>query len=355
MRKFEGFEKGVNFGGWYSQCDNSEERYNNFITEKDFETVAAWGADHVRIPVDYNLVETKEGEYKENGFARIETAINYCKKNNLNMILDLHKTFGYSFDEGEKESGFFENEKYQERFYRLWEQFAERFGKYKDMLAFELLNEVTDESLSDIWNDISNKCIKRIRAIVPDIKILVGGYWNNSAMSVKDLAMPYDENIVYTFHSYDPTIFTHQGAYWIKEMPLDFRTEYPHTFNEYRKISNETLNKGDASFDYFSELENNILKYGEYDMDKPLDYEFFERLFMEAIQTAEERNVPLYCGEYGVIDRADTESTVKWYKEINKVFRKYNIGRCAWNFREKDFGLSDEHMKPVIDELVKYL
>ena len=40
---------------------------------------------------------------------------------------------------------------------------------------------------------------------------------------------------------------------------------------------------------------------------------------------------------------------------INSAFEKYGIGRAAWNYREKDFGLVDDHMKPVLDELLKYL
>ena len=28
-----GIQKGVNLGGWFSQCDYSEDRLNNFITE----------------------------------------------------------------------------------------------------------------------------------------------------------------------------------------------------------------------------------------------------------------------------------------------------------------------------------
>ena len=111
----KGFYRGVDLGGWLSQCDYSEDRYNNFITEKDFEVVKSWGLDHVRIPVDYNLVEDAEGNYKEEGFARLQKAIDWCRKYGLHMILDLHKTFGFSFDIGENETGFFENEEYMER------------------------------------------------------------------------------------------------------------------------------------------------------------------------------------------------------------------------------------------------
>jgi hypothetical protein len=38
------------------------------------------------------------------------------------------------------------------------------------------------------------------------------------------------------------------------------------------------------------------------------------------------------------------------------VFEKYGIGRAAWTYKEMDFGLSDERMDPIRDEIIaKYL
>ena len=34
MKKLEGFQHGINLGGWLSQCDYTEERYSTFITER---------------------------------------------------------------------------------------------------------------------------------------------------------------------------------------------------------------------------------------------------------------------------------------------------------------------------------
>ena len=341
MKRFIGYEKGVNFGGWFSQCDYSKDRFDNFIKEKDFEKAASWGLDHVRIPIDYNLVEDDNGNYLDSGIAYIQNAIDLCGKYNLNMVLDVHKTAGFSFDDGENEAGFFESEELQERFYKLWEMLTKNFGKYHDRVAFELLNEVTDKAFCAKWNEIAEKCIKRIRAICPEVYILVGGYWNNSVEAVKDLAMPYDDKIVYNFHCYEPLIFTHQGAYWIKKMPADLRVSYPDTVENYKKkhaiIAESTL----SIYDFVKTTQANV--------------EIFEEIFAEAVKIAEERNVALYCGEYGVINLAYTDSTLRWYKDINSVFVKHGIGRCAWSFKEMDFGLDDEHMKPVIDELVKYL
>ena len=312
MNKFENFKRGVNLGGWLSQCVHTKEHYDSFIIERDVRELSTWNIDHLRVPVDYDLVETADGEYKEEGFEYIQNAIDWCKKYHLNMILDLHKTFGYSFDDGEEESGFFENGKYQERFYKLWEQFAERFGKYEDMLAFELLNEVTDKEYCDTWNKVSYKCIERIRKIAPTINILVGGYYNNSAEAVKDLAMPYDNHIVYNFHCYEPLRFTHQGAYWMKGMDVNFRMDFAD--------SNTTV-------------------------------EYFDELWADAIKTAEERGVKLYCGEYGAIDRMKAEDAYNWYCVIHKAFEKHDIGHAAWSYKKMDFGLTDDYLKRVKEEL----
>ena len=134
MLKSRGFYKGVNLGGWLSQCDYSEERLNYFIKEEDIAKIASWGMDHVRIPIDYNVVEMEDGSYNAEGFARINKALEWCKNYNLNVVLDLHKTAGFSVDFGEKEDGFFDSEPLQERFYRLWVEFAAVMDNFQSML-----------------------------------------------------------------------------------------------------------------------------------------------------------------------------------------------------------------------------
>ena len=346
MKRFDGFMHGVNLGGWFSQCDYSQLRFDTFITEQDIKTISSWGLDHIRLPVDYNLVEQADGTPINAGYDRIATAAQWCKKYNLNMILDLHKTAGYSFDAGHNEAGFFESPQLQERFYTLWENFARHFATVFDgtpnEICFELLNEVTDKSYCQKWNEIAKTCIERIRKIAPTIKILVGSYWNNSLASVKDLDPPYDENIVYNFHCYDPLVFTHQGATWIPKMNPDFRFALNSKFADYIKYTEEKCNQPGTSYDSF-------------DADATVDQNYFETLFAEAVQVAQERNVMLYCGEYGVIDKTNIPDTVEWYKLISNSFNKHGIGRAAWSYKQMDFGLSDARLDDVRAELLKYL
>lgn len=344
MTNMNGFMHGVNLGGWFSQCNHTKDRYDNFIKEEDFKVISDWGLDHVRLPVDYNLVETEEGNYKEEGFAYLQNAIDWCKKYKLNMVLDLHKTCGYSFDPGEKQNGFFENEALQERFYKLWEQFSQRYAKYEDMICFELLNEVTDQAYCKKWNEISNNCIKRIRKIAPSVRILVGSYWNNAVSAVKDLDLPYDKNIVYNFHCYEPLVFTHQAGLWLSErMTKEFRMSLKTTYGEYINLSKKMVNDScHGGFEAFSP-------------DEVITPEYFESLFKEAIQVAKERDVTLYCGEYGVIDYANSKDALEWYKMITSVLDKYGIGRAAWSYRSMNFGLADSWVDDVRADLVKIL
>ena len=315
MRKELGFKKGVNLGGWFSQCDYSEERLNNFITEADFEKIAALGFDHVRIPIDYNVIQNPDGTMRPDGLGRIDAALALCDKYGLKAVLDLHKTPGYSFDAGEKEAGFFESESYQERFYWIWETLAEWFAGMSDRVAFELLNEVTEARFLPAWKHISRECVRRIRFFAPDTIILLGSYNWNSARTVPELDAPYDDKMVYNFHFYEPHVFTHQGAYWMPE------------------------------------LQNTRCSYA----DCGASEQWFEDFLAPAIEKAKKENCELYCGEFGVIDVVPPEEAVKWFRDLHKVFERHGIAHAMWSWKQMDFGLIDERMDGVRDELLKLL
>ncbi|MBE5803517.1 MAG: glycoside hydrolase family 5 protein [Clostridiales bacterium] len=310
MLKKMGIYRGVNLGGWLSQCDYSDERLNEFIREEDFARIASWKLDHVRIPVDYNVLDDGRG------YQKLDWAVEMCRKYGLKMVLDLHKTAGFSFDKGEAETGFFDSESYQERFYALWEDIARRYGHMTDLLVFELLNEVTEPRFIDVWNRVANETIRRIRAITPEMIVLVGSYWNNSASSVKDLDAPYDDKVLYNFHCYEPLAFTHQGAPWVENFDVNARVPFE---------------------------------------ESGATEEYFENLFASAIEKAKSHNTVLYCGEYGVIDVVNAGDNVKWMKTINAVLEKHGIARALWSYKAMDFGLTDQRLDAVRDELLKYL
>lgn len=346
MRIFEGYQKGVNLGGWISQCvSRDKEHFETFITKEDIKRIAGWGLDHIRIPLDYDIVSNEDGSFIEEGFSYIDRALLWAKEYGLHVILDVHKTKGYIFDTLDVPDGdlFFQKKELQDTFIDLWTELAKRYGRYSDYVAFELLNEIVNPDYDKIWNGIAKRAIETIRAIAPDTYILVGGVCYNSVSCVSLLDDPYDDKIVYNFHCYEPLVFTHQAAYWVIGMPSDFCLTYPMSVREYREAGKDIPQAAcGALFDEAME---------ESDQGQVI----FEKLFADAIAFAEKKNVPLYCGEYGVIDQAPLPDTVRWFEDIHAVFEKHGIGRAVWNYKQKDFGLVDPHYADILDRLTKLL
>ena len=167
MKRFEGFQKGVNLGGWISQYYRRDEEYfNTFITEEDIEEIAALGFDHVRVPVDYNVLEDEEGNVLEAGFKHLEDCRRWCADRGLNMLIDLHECYGYSFDplKDMDRRAFFYDEALQARFLDLWREIAERFKDHADQIAFEPLNEIVLYDVAQAWNDLAGRYIKLMRS-----------------------------------------------------------------------------------------------------------------------------------------------------------------------------------------------
>lgn len=342
MKQFIGFDKGVNLGGWLSQCleHYNEEHYSTFIQEEDIRRIAEWGLDHVRLPIDYNVIQNEDGSFLPSGFAHIDRCISWCEKYGLNLVLDIHKACGFVFDDASY-CGFFSDEKMQDMFVALWQELARRYGNRQN-IVFELLNEVTAYEFAKPWNRIAARTIAAIREIAKETKILIGGIYNSSIFGLTLLDKPYDDNIVFTFHCYSPMPFTHQGAHWIATMPSEYRMEYPVTAAQMDACSQKIF--GD---DYHAEFE----ALG----DAMLDASYFERMFRSALDVSRKYDVPLYCGEYGVIDLADADSTLRWYRDMNAALTKHAIPRAAWSYKEMNFGLIGQHYAGILPELLKVL
>lgn len=333
--------RGINLGGYLSQCEHKLEHYETFILKEDLIKIAGMGFDHVRLPIDYEVLEDAQGNEYLPGIAFVDAVVAWCEELKLDVVLDLHKAYGYDFnDAGDAEkNSLFTNEDSKLRFIALWERMAIRYGK-KEWVAFELLNEVVEEENASLWNDLIDRTVTAIRKYAPDRPIIYGGIQWNSARTLKLLTPPADKNIIYTFHMYEPLIFTHQKAYWVPNMPMDKDIFYPKDMAYYKKESEVLGYKG----------EDVVVSPCE-EMGKP----FLREMVQEAVDAAKAAGVNLYCGEFGVIDQAPVEDTLRWFRDLMEVFREYDIHCAVWSYKKMDFGIIDEHYAPIYDDLVSLL
>ena len=337
--KFTGFEKGINLGGWISQCkEYTKEHYDSFIKKEDLKVIKGMGFDHVRLPVDYNVIMTDDGKFLEEGFSYIDRGVEWAEAYGLNVIVDLHKTCGYMFDTNAvpNPDAFFFDKGLQDIFIKIWEKIAARYASKSKTVAYELLNEIVNPALENEWNEIATRAFKAVRALAPESWIVVGGVDYNSVSAVPGIKVPVDEKTVFTFHCYEPLVFTHQKAPWVVDMPADFEVSYPGSSIEYIREKSRLIPQARHGA-IFAESMNNL----------KIDDNFFTSLFEPALKTAEKIGVPLYCGEYGVIDRAPAEDSERWFNDIHRALEKHGIGRALWSYKKMDFGLMDAHYDAI--------
>lgn len=330
--------RGINLGGYLSQCCHEEVHYDSFIQENDIKQIANWGFDHVRLPIDYEVLEQEDGSMKESGYQRVRRIVDWCKKYQLNIILDLHKAYGYDFNDAgdEEKNSLFSSEILKKRFVDLWKQIVDHFGKDENV-AFELLNEVVEKENAQAWNQLIALTVPEIRKINKTAPIIYGGIQWNSVKTLKLLDVPKDDNIIFTFHFYEPLLFTHQKAYWVPAMDPNETIYYPESMDYYRNLSKKLGFQGEVV---------TIAK------SQKMGVEFITEMIEEAIDAAKNAGVSLYCGEFGVIDRAPIADTLRWFTDVNEVFETFNIGCAVWSYKNMDFGITDEHYATIKDELL---
>jgi endoglucanase len=333
---------GVNLGGWISQYPAYDhEHFKTFISVTDIKRIADWGMDHVRLPVDYPLLEddARPSIYKQSGFDYIESCLEWCRVNGLRVILDLHKAPGYAFDALDK-SSLFKNPAMQERFLGLWESITRRFlGRFDDSLAVELLNEIVLPD-SGPWNELVKRTLVHIRSVDSQRLVLLGGNHYNAADELQNLEPIADPNILYTFHFYLPLSVTHQKAPWVPPLAeYNQQLEYPGwqapglaaIVEKYPNDTHQLRKEIGALF----------------------DQSYLRSMLQPALDFSQKMGQPVYCGEFGVYEAAPMSTRVNWARDLIALLNENAIGRAYWTYKTLDFGLLDKDGRILNQELVE--
>lgn len=280
--------------------------------EKMFADISKAGFTTVRIPINFGAFASLEKPFKWNNKTGLEFAYKYVKwalDNDLNAIIDLHHV---EFDGSIKDAAA------TERIVWLWSEIAKR---YKDTnpekVFFELRNEPHDISAED-WRDQATQIINTVRKIAPKHTLVVGFHdWNGRKAMIE--SKPFaDENIIYTFHYYDPFIFTHQGATWSGEGLPDLKgVPFPYS----KKIEVPQSAKGKW-------VENQI---NAYKTDSEESKMFAD--LKAAKDWSVKNNVPIFMGEFGSFSKyASEDSRCRHAKIIYTALGKLDIPSAWWEW-----------------------
>ena len=192
---------------------------DNYITKADIDYIASTGANTIRLPFHYKLFTDEDYmglTANQDGFARIDSVVSWCKANDLYLILDMHDApggqTGDNIDDSYGYPWLLESEKSQQQFCSIWRDIADRYKDEPVILGYELINEPiatyfdNQDELNAKLEPLHKRAVAAIREVDPNHVILIGApQWNSNFEPLKDT--DYDPQLMFTCHRYggDPT------------------------------------------------------------------------------------------------------------------------------------------------------
>ena len=265
-------QKGINLGNTLEPP--LEGGWNNpAAREYYFDMYKEAGFSCVRVPVRWDQHTQVSYPYKidEAWLQRVEQVVDWGLSRGLFIIINAHH------EEWIKTN--YTNAAYRERFDSIWSQISTRFKDKSEKLVFEVINE--PYGLTKIQNDdLHQRIISIIRKTNPTRIIVFQGHnWGGSDELVA-AAIPADNYLIGSFHTYDPYTFGLLGeGTW-----------------------------GSAS-----------------------DISVLDNKFLKVKNWSDNVNIPVLLGEFGSIGTADYNSRMKHYKTYVELAQKYGFIYCAWD------------------------
>ena len=187
---------------------------DNYITREDIAYIKQTGMNSIRLPFHYKSFTDEDYlglKSNQDGFARIDSVIKWCKEEGLYVILDMHDApggqTGDNIDDSYGYPWLFESEESQQLFCEIWEKIANRYKDEPAILGYDLLNEPiathfnNKEEINKHLVPVYKKGIEAIRSVDKNHIILLGGaQWNSNFTMFDEKAI--DSKMMYTCHRY---------------------------------------------------------------------------------------------------------------------------------------------------------
>lgn len=336
--------KGINLSNWFNGYSDPGQ-YNNRFSTATLQLIKQKGFTYVRLPIGENILFNPLNPSVLNAanLTMVDNAVSNCINSGLGVTINLHCW------KNDTDSLLAASAVYGAKVAAYWKSVAAFFKKYStDKIYFEVYNEphassggLTTQGYS-WWQSVQQKLIQAIREAAPDHYIIAGGEGWNSIEGLKQL-QPYNfSKIIYTFHFYDPFLFTHQGASWAGWVPavLGNNIPYPSSPAALAPLVAATTN---------TELKDALSWYGY----QKINIDSLDKWIKVAVDWAAANKVPLINNEFGSYSpNAPRQSRLNYLKDVRTVMEKYKIGWAMWECDE-GFGWmnypSGNRNNPVVD------
>jgi endoglucanase len=285
---------------------------NEPFRKSDFEWIAEFGFDYVRLPMSYKCWTDEKDWYsiREDIMQEIDQAVAWGQEYKLHVCINFHRAPGYTindvlFDPAHKEAkSLWDDEEALDACAFHWRMFAERYkGVSSDRLSFNLLNEPVGTT-REKHNAVIRRLVGEIREADPGRLILIDGFQFAPSFDLIDL------DIAQCPRGYAPGQVTHYKATWAG-VELDQLPEWP------------MREAGGILYDR-NYLQANIIPW----------------------QELERKGAGIHVGEWGCHNQTPHDVVLRWMKDNLEVWQQAGWGWALWCFRGP-FGIIDSNRKDV--------
>ena len=293
---------------WLDQTWNKNILDTIELKKSDFVLLKTLGFKTIRLPVAFAFFESK-GISPEKVLNHVDEVVRECNTYGFKLVIDYHY-------------GRLNDTNYQTetpKIIALWVNLAKRYrNESPDNLFFELYNEPPHMN-PQIWKDAAYNIVTAIRKTDKQRTLLVGASNYNSIYELSRFVRLADNNIIYTFHFYEPFFFTHQGAEWVGDQVSTIGVPFPYNGENFPKLNPKAKNTAG---------ENN---YNEYPRDG--NEQSVKDKLLIVKNWADKNYVPIICGEYGVYNKyADPDSRCRYIKAVHSTLKAMHIPGILWDY-----------------------
>jgi endoglucanase len=320
------FNRGVNLTGWFQANSPGQIQFTKY-GKQDLVNIKSLGCDVIRLPINLHSMISGSPDYILDRLfvSFLDSVVNWAEQINIYLILDNH-----SFDPNDNTSPTVGT-----ILTKVWTQMAQHYKDRSDYIIYEILNEPHGIAAST-WGTIQGQVINAIRLVDTKHTIMVGGVNFNTYTELQNIPVYSDQNLIYTFHFYDPFMFTHQGATWVSPsmQPL---SGVPFPFNATEMPACPASLKG-------TWIESGLNNYPTQG-----NVSYVKSLIDIAVSFKNSRNVKVFCGEYGVyIQNSDPADRVYWYGVVRQYLEEKGIPWTTWDY-QGGFGLYNKGSNQLFD------
>jgi endoglucanase len=181
--------------------------------ESDFDLIAEWGFDFVRLPLSYRCWAKPDDwlNLNENALKDIDQAVELGRQRRIHVNINFHRAPGYCVNPPKEPLDLWTDDTALDACAHHWRHFARRYkGIPNAQVSFDLLNEPPDVT-PEQYTRVATRLVNAIREEDPQRLVIADG----AAWGTKPVPALAPLGVAQSTRGYNPMRLTHYKASWV--------------------------------------------------------------------------------------------------------------------------------------------